>query len=189
MRSGFHGRTVFLLGPCAAVLLAGACSQQSPEERIEALRAQYDVELTSFSVNDQPLVTPAEDEEAAEPGEVTAEAETAEQVAAAPPPEIPTTTQVLLDILVTSEADDGLPGLTVEVEQVGADGSVKMERTLWLDVSQVSRGSGAQITELIEDVDYQDGDAFAVSIRSPVPPADRGAYREFGNVGSEAAES
>lgn len=176
----------------AAAAAAMGCAQPSPEQRVEALRAQYDVQLTSFAVHDQPQAAPLEgDLAAAQPGEEAAPAEAAapaapDDAAAAVPEAVPTVTQLVLDILVTTEADEGLPGLTVELEQVGQDGKVKMQRALWLDVSQVRRGSGAQITHVVEDVEYQEGDAFAVSIRSPVPPAERAAYSEFGGAVSGA---
>ena len=89
-------------------------------------------------------------------------------------------------MLITTSANEGLPGLTVELEQIGAGGAVKMQRQLWFDVSSVARGDAAQITHTVEDVDYQEGDGFAVSIRSPIPPGERANYREFAAGGEPA---
>jgi hypothetical protein len=185
VRSGLHPRIVVLVAACAAALSIAGCSRPSGDDRIESLRSQYDVRLTSFAVDDQP----APPEAAAEAETGATEAPDGEPGGEALEAPVPTRTQVVLDILVTTEADEGLPGLSVELEQVGADGAVKMERTLWLDVSRVVRGSGQQITQVVEDVDYQEGDAFAVSIRSPVPPGERAAYPEFGAAAPGTPES
>ena len=182
MRSSAHVRVgnLALSAACVGVLAALACAQPSAEQQIEERRAQYEVQLTSFAVEDVPQLPPVEADPTA-PGET-------EGVATTPPVEaispgeagagatdavsspVPTTTKIVLDMLVTTSANEVLPGLTVELEQIGPGGAVKMERQLWLDVSRVARGAAAQITHTVEDIDYQEGDGFAVSIRSPIPP-------------------
>jgi hypothetical protein len=191
VRSITDVRSALRLVACSSVLAVLGCTQPSPEERVDRARSEYTVQLTSFAVDDQPQLLPVA---GADDGAELPPAD-GEEVAAGTPVEaaeeavvVPTTTSVVLDILVTTEGDDRLPGLSVELEQVGADGAVKMERLLWLDVSQVVRGSGAQATHVVEDVDYEEGDGFAVSIRSPVPPGERAAYREFQNAGPGTAE-
>jgi hypothetical protein len=199
VRSSIYVRSsprILLLLPTLGVL---ACTQLGPEDRVEQARAQYTVQLTSFAVHDQPQLPPVADEadgaeSAAADGTESPAAEAATVQVETPgdvPEEavaVPTMTSVVLDILVTTEGDERLPGLSVELEQVGTDGTVKMERLLWLDVSQVVRGSGAQVTQVVEDIDYQEGDGFAVSIRSPVPPGERAAYREFQSSEPATAE-
>lgn len=93
--------------------------------------------------------------------------------------EVPVATDVVLDILVGTKGQETLDGLTVEVEQVDSAGNVKDRRLLWLDTSNVLRGQGSQMAVVLEDVDYADGDAFAVTLVSPVPAAERSEYREF----------
>ncbi|HUP25270.1 MAG TPA: hypothetical protein VNB06_20320 [Thermoanaerobaculia bacterium] len=178
MRSSLHLKNIPTLVWCGAALLTFGCAQLSPEESVELRRSQYKVQLTSFAVDDQPQVAPVETAETGLEAAATPPA-AGEEILAEPEAVVMTTTQAVLDILVTTEADEGLPGLTVELEQIGANGAVKMQRQLWLDVSRVVRGSGAHITHVVEDVDYEEGDGFAVSIRSPVPPGERDVYREF----------
>lgn len=179
MRSSLHLKNIPALVFCGAALLIFGCAQLSPEESVELRRSQYKVQLTSFAVDDEPQVAPVEAAEAELGAAATSPAAGGEEILAELEAVVMTTTQAVLDILVTTEADEGLPGLTVELEQIGANGAVKMQRQLWLDVSRVVRGSGAQITHVVEDVDYEEGDGFAVSIRSPVPPGERNVYREF----------
>jgi predicted PhzF superfamily epimerase YddE/YHI9 len=177
-----HLKNIPTFVACGAAMLSFGCAQLSTEESVELRRSQYNVQLTSFAVDDQPQVAPVEMTDTAQAeleAAATPPAVGEEETPAEPEAVVMTTTQAVLDILVTTEADEGLPGLTVELEQVGANGAVKMERQLWLDVSRVVRGSGAQITHVVEDVDYEEGDGFAVSIRSPVPPGERDVYREF----------
>jgi hypothetical protein len=174
-----HLKNIPTVVSCGAALLTFGCAQLSPEESVELRRSQYNVQLTSFAVDDQPQVAPVDTAEAELEAAAPPPAVGEEETLAEPEVVVMTTTQAVLDILVTTEADEGLPGLTVELEQIGANGAVKMQRQLWLDVSRVVRGSGAQITHVVEDVDYEEGDGFAVSIRSPVPPGERDVYREF----------
>jgi hypothetical protein len=179
VRSSLHLKNIPSLVACGAAVLTLGCAQLSPEESVELRRSQYNVQLTSIAVDDQPQLAPVEAAEAELEAAATPPAIGEGEIIAEHEAMVVTTTQAVLDILVTTEADEGLPGLTVELEQIGANGAVKMQRQLWLDVSRVVRGSGAQITHVVEDVDYEEGDGFAISVRSPVPPGERDAYREF----------
>ena len=86
---------------------------------------------------------------------------------------------VIHDILVSTTSNEYLPGVTLDVEHVDADHEEKDRRTLWVDTSGLVRGGGTQVTHVLEDVDWQTGDAMYVEIRSPIPPEERAEYREF----------
>lgn len=178
----------FLVVGLTLALLPLACRQLSPEERVESLRGQYTAELNSFYVE-----APAEQAEGAEVGE---EASAAESSAAAEAGEAeageegeegteegsaaePALTNVVLDILVSTEALDYLPGITVDASQADAAGNEKAHWRLWVDTSQVVRGAGSQVTKVLEGVSYEEGDGFFVEVRHPVPAAERGEYKEF----------
>ena len=177
-------RTLALFAVCALALAAG-CSED-PVARIAKLRTQYEVELTSFVVNQVPLVpeTPADEtageadgEEAAAADEGTSDEEGAGDELAPEP--VPVRTDVLLDLLIQNRALEPLPGLTVEIIHADTARDEKARYRVWLDTSGIAKGGRSQIAELIEDVAYEEGDAFAVEIRSPIPPEEHGDYREF----------
>ena len=97
------------------------------------------------------------------------------------PPEV--ATQILRDILLSTDADGpGLGGLTVDLTQVDDQEAEKSRRALWIDSPPTSRGSGSQITHILEDVDYAPGDMFHVEVRVPIPAGERGEYREFDSL-------
>ena len=96
----------------------------------------------------------------------------------------PTRQDAILDILVSTTSRDPLPHLTVDVEQVDADKNPKGHWLAYLDTAHVLRGPGTQISYTIKDVDYTEGDGFTVEVRTPVPPEDRGQYKEFQESGS-----
>ena len=113
--------------------------------------------------------------------ESDAEAETGadseiEEKAATP---LEVSTEVLLDILVSTEGEGSLPGLTVDLTHVDSQMAEKARRTLWIDTSSVSKGKGVQLSHRLTDVDYSPDDMFHVEIRASVPPQERSAYREF----------
>ena len=94
----------------------------------------------------------------------------------------PALSDVILDVLVSTEARETLAGLTIELEHVDASLAVKGTRRMWIDVSGIQRGAAGQLSLVAEDVPYEDGDAFAVSVRSPIPVAERGEYQEFADL-------
>lgn len=163
-------------------LLSVACRQLSPEERVESLRAQYTAKLNSFYV-EPPAGAEMEEMEATEEGEEAAAEEAAPEGEEGEGEEMATEEampkNVVLDILVSTEAMEYLPGLTVDVYQADTSGNEKDHWRLWLDTSGVVRGPGAQITKVLEDVDYEEGDAFAVEVRQSIPPEERSEYREL----------
>lgn len=198
----------------AALVVAAtlaACAAQSPEERVIALRAEYDVKLNSFQVIDQPVAPPpatAPVEEAAagppgaepvagdaepvagddEPVPPVGDAGQAEDEAAlseplAPAPDV--RQDVLLDIVVHNRSDERLPGLTLDVEQADAQFEPKTSYRIWVDTSNISPGSQSAISHRLEDVEFVEGDVFSVELRQAIPPEQRGEYRELSEVGEQ----
>ena len=161
--------------PVLVCVLVMACGPElTSEEKVEAQRAEYTAELTSWTVTQDPTVGDSADEEEADAeAERVADLETPEDAAT------PVSTEVLLDIFVFTDGEGSLPGLTVDLTQVDAEMAEKARRTLWIDTSSVRKGSGVQISHLLSDVDYAPGDMFHVEIRASVPPQERSAYREF----------
>ncbi|HVS62557.1 MAG TPA: hypothetical protein VMT85_03525 [Thermoanaerobaculia bacterium] len=167
------------------------CAPSSPADQVEEARAQTTVELISFAVREEPVASPApeptgdteegevEGEPAGEEDAVGAEDAAGEEDVEAAATDVPVRTDVLLDLLVSSAADDPLSGITVELEHVDGDQNVKDTRLLWVPTPNLVRAVGAQVTVTVEDVDYAEGDGFSVSVRSPVPEGERSEYGEF----------
>lgn len=176
-----------------AVLLAG-CEQKSPEEQIAEIRALYTAEVNQggFYVKEEPVeetmaegeegeVMEGEEEAAAEEpeapmeeGEAPAEGEEMEAA-----PAEPETSDVVLDILVRHDSNRWLPGVTVDVVMESPEGEEKNRWKLWVDTSELPKGTIEQITHELTDIAYEEGDRFRVEVRHPVPAAERGEYREF----------
>jgi hypothetical protein len=184
-RSG--GRTPvvgsFLILLILGLLLAsGACQKLSPEEKVEKTRSQFSVQASPFSIRETPLSPPEDQEDLDEAideraGGVADETEETDDGYSDDQPLV--RKDVLIDVLVGTESSEPLPGLTLDVDHVDADRQLKRRYLYWIDTSSVIKGSNIQVTVVIEDVDYQEGDAFSVSIRSPVPADERSGYREF----------
>lgn len=93
---------------------------------------------------------------------------------------MPVKQDVLLDLLVRNGNVRGsLPGLTLDITQVDAAGNEKAHWRAWIDTSGIERGPGTQLTHELTDVEFEEGDTFEVELRTPVPPGERGEYREF----------
>lgn len=162
LRAGASIGAVTLLG-----LFAFACGPTDPYLQIEKSRAQYEAQMQGGFYVDERVVErePVLDSEGME---VSIEPDVEKDV--------------LLDFLVKNGADQPLDGITVEVEHVDSTGELKQAHRIYVDVSSVGKGNVGQFSERLINVDYVDGDAFAVSIRTPVPEAERSAYREFDGV-------
>lgn len=203
MRRSF-ARGLLLCLVSAGLVGLGACAQETPEERIARLRADYDVTLNSFVMDQVPV-----EEEVMGEGEMAAEGEMEgdgglEGEMEAEPEGQPGTEEgtegmeeedilepvlqqdVLLDILVKNNSQGTLPVLTLEVSQVDAEGYEDLSQALEkahyrieIDTSRLIKGASEQILHRLEDVDFEEGDAWAVEVRHPVPPEDRSEYREF----------
>lgn len=192
MRSFLPSRRLSALWLCALLAMAGvglaACSPKSPEERVADLRRQYNAELNSFVVEETPLEPAAGEEEMAGEGEEMAGEEMAGEAgdgegmdAMGEPVEV--RKDVVLDILVQNRATEPLAGLTLDIGLVDPGKNEKAHYRHWVDTSNLLKGRGESFIHRIEDVPYEEGDAFYVEIRTPVPAAERGEYREFAMAG------
>lgn len=189
-------RTVPFAAAALVVAALAACAAQSPEERVTALRAEYDASLNSFQVSERPVEAPparAPVEEAAA-GPPGAEPLAGEGEPAAPAgedePQPAAVDQhvrqdVLLDIVVHNRSDERLPGLTLDVEQADAQGEPKTSYRIYADTSNIGPGSRGAITHRLEDVDFTPGDGFHVEVRQAIPPEQRGEYRELSEAGEQ----
>ncbi|MDX1632737.1 MAG: hypothetical protein R3234_12780 [Thermoanaerobaculia bacterium] len=198
-------------GALLALALVGAwsigCEQKSHEERVSQLRSKYTAELNGFVVREIPEmvdveVVDAEDgegeaeeavEEAAEEAldreagveDVTGEdQEAGTDVVPEETLEEEVQKNVILDIMVRHTSSEMLPGITVDVSQADAEGNEKASYKIWVDTSDLPMGTPQQVNEILEDVDYEEGDGFFVEVRHPVPPEKRDEYREFSEVES-----
>ena len=174
-----------LLVSLALLLFVAACTPSSPEEQIAATRGQYTAELVSFRVEQIPdpsAETAAEASgDAAEAAAADGEAEDGE-VAIEVPDHLATNlvNNLYFDILVSTTAAETLSTLTVDLTHAAATQEEKRTYRLPLDVSAVVKGSGEQITATLENVeDFEEGDLFAVEVRTSVSDEDRSEYVEF----------
>lgn len=171
----------------SALTLLAACGggPDDPAERVAEARTGYSARLNSYAVDQVPLeggelpTGPAPEggegigDQAAPEGAVGEDAATERMV------EVPLRQDVILDILVSRQGHEELPGVTVDVTQADPEGNDKAAWKVYLDTSDLSRGPGTQMVHRLEDVDYEEGDGFFVEVRHPVPAAERGEYREF----------
>ena len=83
------------------------------------------------------------------------------------------------------EAREGLPGITLDVEQVDAEGKSRRHWRVWVDTAGLAPGREIRTGHVLEDVDYAPGDGFRVEVRHDVPEAERvkSIYREWGEWG------
>jgi hypothetical protein len=89
------------------------------------------------------------------------------------------TQRIVLDVLVDWSGSDPLPGLTLDVSMADPAGAEKVRRRVWVETAQLRRG-GEQLALVLDGLPWQPGDGFFVEVRTPVPAAERGEYREFG---------
>jgi hypothetical protein len=200
-------RTVpFAVAALAAAAILAGCAAQSPEDRVTALRAEYEASLNSFQVIERPVAPPpatAPVEEAAagppgaepvagedEPTPPVGDAAPAGEEEAAPSEPAPAAQDVrqdvLLDIVIRNRSsDDRLPGLTLDVEQVDPQGEPKTSYRIWVDTSNIAPGAEGAVSHRLEDVGYVEGDGFNVEVRQAIPPEQRGEYRELSEAGEQ----
>lgn len=174
-----------LVAAFAALVTITACEAPTPEERVADLRSEYSAELNSFTVEETPLGDDVEDaemaeeaaEEAMDEADVMADEEMVEEEVVE---EVLTRQDVLLDIVVRKTGStEQLPGLTLDVYQVDADQADKATFRIYVDTSRLNKGGRKAVTHVLEDVDYEEGDGFAVEVRHPVPPELYPEYQEF----------
>jgi len=169
-----------------AVLMLAGCATKSPEEKVEANRGRYTAELNGFFVRQEP-VAPAMDEEMPVEGEMVADAvaETTaagEEGAEMAPQEVEPVDlkqDVTLDILIRHESFEKLPGITIDIAMQDAAGQEKGHWTMWADTADLEKGTHLQLTHVLEDLPYEEGDGFFVEVRTPIPADERGDYPEF----------
>jgi len=143
-------RSLVLAAALAASALALAACGDDPIARVESQRAHYQASLAGFVVREYPSTD-------GEPGKQ----------------------EILLDVLVAFDGREPLEGITLDLSMADGAGREKARRNLWADVSGLERGNSRQLTLVVDDLPYQAGDGFWVEVRSPVPAAERGSYREL----------
>ena len=204
-RSPRRGAASTLALALAAVLTLGllaACQPASGPERVTALRDTYEATLNSFNVVERPMEV--EESEMAAEGDAEAEGEgegadaaeeTADQPAAGDEgeegtvdevvEEVPVRQDVMLDIILRKTGGGGqLDGVTLDVYQVDADEQDKANYRIYVDTAGLNKGSRNQISHVIEDVDFADGDKFAIAVRANVPPELYSEYKEYSDAGA-----
>jgi hypothetical protein len=150
-----------------ALLLIGAhgCGPRvTHEEKVELLRSHYTASLESLTVKQEPMVAGA-----AEGG----------GGGAAEPAAPVVRTDAILDIVVSTDAEEQLPGLTLDIEHLDADRRSKDRCTFWVETAALARGQSAQVSHVLENVAWKTGDAYSVEVRQRIPLAERSGYREF----------
>lgn len=174
--------TTFFALLCAA-LTVWACEEATPEEKVAKARARYSVTLNGFFAKERPMAEPEVATEGEEMPEEAAEADGGEGEEGADPMDEelagPQLVNILLDLIVQHDLDDALPGITVDLIMVDADKNEKGAWKIWIDTAGLPEANQKQVTHELEGVDYEEGDAFSVEIRSSVPPEEYASYREF----------
>ncbi len=166
-------RTIALLTLPMLVLSLACGPSLTPEEELELNRSRYVAELSSINLRQIPTEEEVIEVESDEDEEMEVfDGEEEEFVR----------TDVILDILVSTEHEPTLDGVTLDLTHVDVNRNEKGRRTLYIDTSSLIRGVGAQISHVIEDVDYQEGDGFHVEVRVPIPAGERGEYREYDSL-------
>lgn len=163
------------------------CQQLSPEEEVAQKRSLYTVELNSWFVKEPPpeeIVEEAVEETVEEIEEEQLEATTPADEVEIVEPEEPEPRTIFFDLIVLWDGrGEPLPGITVEVSHMGADGEEKGSWLEWLEIPKIVKGSTEQVSFEREGVLFEEGDQFAVTLESHVPPEERDRYREFAMAG------
>ncbi len=158
-----------------ALLFVACGAGLRPADRIETVRALYRAEVTGFVVEAPEAAAAAPEpapplvETAASPGD---DGGTGLVAPAAP------VSDVQLDLKLTHQPGEELAGLTLEVGLLDPAGSEKEHYRIWVDASGLGTGE-KRVSYRLEDVPYVEGDRFVTSVRTPVPAAERGLYKEF----------
>ncbi|MDY7093157.1 MAG: hypothetical protein SX243_09320 [Acidobacteriota bacterium] len=198
-----QAKTPKLLVALAAVLLLGslvACQPQSPAERIDELRAGYEVEVnpSGFSATpNYPEPPPMEegeegaDEEMAADDEMAADEMAADEMGdgemagegdMAQEQMEPESYDVVLDLLIKNgNRDDSLQELTVDLIHADSNQNERGRLQVVFDTSNVLPGASSQFSQELKGIPYEEGDMFTAEIRQ-VPAEERGDYPEYGSA-------
>ena len=169
-----------VLTPLALLFLAAAaCGPASPQEEIAQIRADYTVELNSWralepepAMDETAEMTDETEDAAGEAGE-EADEYAEPEMAAGPQP-----ADVLFDLVVYFKGRKALDGITIDVTHADAAQEEKAVYHYYVETAGIVSGETRQVDFVIEGIELEDGDAFAIAV-VPGIPADRGAYREF----------
>ena len=196
-------RSNILFWLSSLLLVAGlwGCTPQSPEDRVLSSRAEYTVQ--SANALPQRQVTDATMEDVAmDEGENGAEDETAgaaeaelateesegEGIAEAIDEEgmmeIPVTSSVLFDVVMTFSGNDPLPGVTLDIVHKDPFDQIKTTRRQYIETPTLTKGQVLQTDFVLEDLSFEEGDTFEVELRGDIPPGERSEYREFAEAGN-----
>lgn len=154
-------RTAVPLG----LALLTACGPGAGE--ISEARALYSAELDGFSVRQEPI-----------PG--------------IDPPRLEQDVTLALTVrreAASGEAPGGLPGITLDVDQVDAAGKSRRHWRVWIETAGLEPGRELRVEPVLEEIDYTPGDGFRVEVRRSIPGAERAGYREYGNEPGAPATS
>lgn len=183
----WKNQLVLFLALSFGLLPLAACTEQTPVERVAALRSHYTGELNSFLLlkDPEPVAeeataedSGAEELEPMEPAPGTEAAESEEELVM----EGPKLHRILLDYTIRHDSKQKLDGITLDLTHVDARRAEKGHWRFWVDTSALERGFGEQLNYTLEEVDYVEGDAFSIEVVHPVPETDRNEYREFSNL-------
>lgn len=152
-------RPVFL-GAVGVFGLLGLLACGPGAEDIAVARTQYEVVLDGFVVRQEPV-----------PG---AGSEAVPRLAQ----------EVALDLTVRRQPSgeksaDGLPGVTVDVEQVDAAGRSRRHWRVPVETAGLAPGGERRAEPVLRDVEYAPGDGFRVEVRPSVPADERAQYSEW----------
>ncbi len=148
-----------------ALIGLSACSPSA--EDIAEARTQYVASLDVFVVRQEPV-----------PGADPSAAPRLEQ-------------DVELDLTVRREpsgesSEEGLPGLTLDVDQVDAAGRGRRRWRVWVETGALAPGGELRAERVLEDVDFAPGDGFRVEVRRSVPATERAHYSEWGTAATSS---
>jgi hypothetical protein len=166
---------VLLLSVAALTLLSACARPEAAGQRVERLRARYQVKVTGWIV-DQPATAAAVTPTEALTAPPAVEVETPEGSGLVV---IEPVQNVHLDLEIQHDSPDKLPGLTVEVVQTDSLGREKAHHRLWLEVAALQPGAPTRTTHLLPEIPYTVGDVFTTSIRGQVPEPEWPLYKEF----------
>ncbi len=188
--------TVFFLSMTMLGLLA--CGPSSPEDQVLESRSKYTVTLNAFVVQEPEIEAPVMESgdmaggdlqlaggevtavavatETATEGEEGAEGETDEMVQE----EVgPSTSSVLFDLVVRFDGTEPLSGLTLDISQADPFEPEKASLRHYMELDPMVKSETKQVSFVLDDIEYEEGDLFSVTLREFVPPEERGDYREF----------